>query len=88
MNCQTEDQLDRVTWIGWLLIVVHAAIFAVVGPILAINFVPPALLTPRTLLITILASGGGSFLFCKWLLEKRGVVVIRPAKPKPAKQEI
>jgi hypothetical protein len=29
MNEQTEDQLDRLTWVGWLLIAVHGGVFAV-----------------------------------------------------------
>jgi hypothetical protein len=82
MNCQGEEQLNRLTLTGWLLIVVHAAVFAVVGPMLAVNFLPPALITRRTLVITIMASGGGCFLLCKSLLEKWGVTVIRPPQTK------
>jgi hypothetical protein len=92
MSCQSEDQLDRLTLTGWALIVVHAAVFAVVGPLLVVNFLPAALIagagmSRRTMTAAIMISGGASFLLCKWLLQKCGITVIRPPLPKSQKSQ-
>jgi len=83
MNDQTEEQLDRLTWVGWLLIAVHGGVFAVLAPILLFVVCPAALeaggrVTRLAVTGTVMGCGYPCFLFSKWLLEKWGIIVLRP----------
>ena len=83
MYDRSEEQLDRLTLVGWVLIAVHCAVFAVLGPIVLFEFCPAVLevggrTTRYAMTATVMILGGGSFFSCKWVLEKFGVTILRP----------
>jgi hypothetical protein len=92
MNDQTEEQLDRLTWVGWLLIAVHGGVFAILAPLLLFVVCPAALqaggrVTRWAITGTIMICGYPCFLFSKWLLEKWGIIVLRPPANSLRRQE-
>ena len=86
MNDTTEEQLNRLTVAGWLLIAVHCAVFAVLGPMVLFVFCPAVLevggrTTRYAMTATVMILGFASFFSCKWTLEKLGVTILRPRPP-------
>jgi hypothetical protein len=86
MKETTEQQLERLTVAGWLLIAVHCAVFAVLGPLVLFEFCPAVLevggrITRYAMTATVLILGGASFFSWKWVLEKLGVTILRPRPP-------
>ena len=84
-----EELLDRLTLVGWLLIILNGAAFCVLAP-LFLFYVWPDLLqaggraTRYAMVATFMAGGLPSFLLCKWLVEKCGVTVLKPPPPPSA----
>ena len=86
MNDENEEQLDRLTMVGWLLIAVHGGVFAVLAPLLLFTFFPSVLevggrVTRYAIVGTHMICGYPCFLLSKWLLEKSGITVLRPRPP-------
>jgi len=83
MKESTETLLDRLTLAGWLLLVVHMGIFALLAPVLLFYLWPGLLqvggrVTGYSLVGTALVTGGACFFAMKWLLEKCGITILRP----------
>jgi hypothetical protein len=86
MKDSTESLLERLTLAGWLLLIVHMGIFALLAPILLFYLCPTLLqiggrATGYSLAVIAMFTGGLSFLGAKWLFERLGVTILRPTPP-------
>ncbi len=87
-----EELLERLTLVGWLIVILNGAAFCVLAPLFLFAVWPEVLRvggqTTRYVMVAAFMAGGlPSFLLCKWLLEKCGVTVLRPPAPVPCSPE-
>jgi hypothetical protein len=84
---QSEKDLNRLTLVGWVVLISNGAACCMVVPFVLIH-VCPELYIPNgrpirgTLIVGFLLIGGAGFYSCKWLLEMVGVTVLRPPQGK------
>ena len=84
MYDQSEEELNRLTPTGWGVLVGNCLICCVVAPFMLVWLCPSLLEAGGRIQKYTIAAGflilcGGGCFVCKWLLEKCGITVLRPA---------
>jgi hypothetical protein len=88
MHEQIEKDLNRLTLVGWGVLVANMLMCIVVVPLIIVNVWPGVFeLRGRSerwaMAAGFLLVGGAGFFAWKWLLERFGITVVRPPQPDP-----
>jgi hypothetical protein len=88
MNEQSERDLNRLTLVGWIVLVANMLMCIVVVPLIVVNLWPGVFelggrIERYAMVAGFLLIGGAGFFACKWLLERFGITVVRPPQEEP-----